>query len=304
MNTPIKLTATPTGGGGQVTYQFRVGYTDAAGWHWTALNAGYTSTATCTWTPATAGTYTLVVWARLLGQTANYAVYQASKFLVTPPPLTAVTLGALPASPRPVNTPIKLTASPTGGGGQVTYQFRVGYTDAAGWHWTALNAGYTSTATCTWTPATAGTYTLVVWARLLGQTVNYNQYAALVYQVTVMPLTAVALGATPASPQPVNAPVKLTATPTGGGEQVTYLFRVGYLDAVGWHWTNLTAGYSPTNTCAWVPATARTYALVVWARLNGQTVNYDQYAAITYQVIAGPRPEDHPSQGSACALLP
>ena len=71
-NTPITLTATPTGGGGQVQYLFRVGYTDAAGWHWTNLTAGYTTTATCIWAPLAAGTYTLVVWARLLGHTANY----------------------------------------------------------------------------------------------------------------------------------------------------------------------------------------------------------------------------------------
>ena len=88
-----------------------------------------------------------------------------------------------PASPQPVNTAIKLTATPTGGGGQVQYLFRVGYSDAAGWHWTNINGTYTTTASCTWTPATAGTFTLVVWARLVGHTANYDQYATQGYQV-------------------------------------------------------------------------------------------------------------------------
>ena len=60
-----------------------------------------------------------------------------------------------PASPQPVNTPITLTATPTGGGGQVQYLFRAGYSDAAGWHWTNINGTYTTSATCTWTPTAA-----------------------------------------------------------------------------------------------------------------------------------------------------
>ena len=73
----------------------------------------------------------------------------------------------------------------------------------------------------------------MVWARLVGHTANYDQYAAITYQITVPPLTAVALSATPASPQPVNTPITLTATPTGGGGQVQYQFRVGYTDSGG-----------------------------------------------------------------------
>ena len=83
-----------------------------------------------------------------------------------------------------MNTSVKLTATPTGGGGQVQYLFRVGYTDAAGWHWSNLNTGYTTTATCNWTPAAAGAYTLVVWARVVGHSANYDRYQAVVYQVS------------------------------------------------------------------------------------------------------------------------
>ena len=166
------------------------------------------------------------------------------------------------------------------------YLFRVGYTDAAGWHWTNLTAVYTSTATCIWTPSATGTYTLVVWARIVGHTANYDRYATLNYQVTVPPISVVTLAATPTSPQPANTPITLTATPTGGGGQVQYLFRMGYTDAAGWHWTDLTAAYTTTAACTWTPAIPGTYSLVVWARLVGHTANYDKYATINYQVTA------------------
>ena len=289
INTAITLTATPTGGGGQVQYLFRVGYQDAAGWHWSSLNGGnYTTTATCTWTPAAVDAYTLVVWARIIGHTASYDQYASQGYQVTVPPLTAVALAAKPASPQPENTAITLTAMPTGGGGQVQYLFRAGYSDAAGWHWVNINSTYTTTATCTWTPAAVESYTLVVWARLIGHTANYDQYASQGYQVTVPPLTAVALKATPAAAQPVGTPITLTATPTGGGGQVQYLFRVGYSNAAGWHWANINGTYTMTATCTWTPAAVGSYTLVVWARIVGHTANYDVYTSQGYQVIVPP----------------
>ena len=168
------------------------------------------------------------------------------------------------------------------------YLFRVGYTDAAGWVWTNINSSFTTTATCTWTPTAAGSYTLVVWARLIGHTANYDQYQSQAYQVTsaVAPITAVAMAVTPTSPQKVNTPITLTATPTGGGGQVQYLFRAGYTDAAGWHWSDINATYTTTASCTWVPTTAEAYSLVVWARIIGHTANYDQYQMISYQITA------------------
>ena len=120
--------------------------------------------------------------------------------------------------------------------------FRVGYTNASGWVWTNLTSTYTTTPTVTWTPTTASTYTLVVWARLIGHTANYDQYATGSYQVTPPVPKAVGLTATPATAQ-VNTPVTLTAIPSPASLNglVQYMFRVGYVDGAGWHWTNLTA---------------------------------------------------------------
>ena len=124
-----------------------------------------------------------------------------------------------------------------------------------------LTTSYTTSASCSWTPTSAGTFTLVVWARIIGHTASYDKYAVLSYQVTTQPLSAVALAVTPGSPQAVNTPITLTATPTGGSGLVQYLFRVGYEDAAGWHWTNLTASYSTTASCMWTPATTGAYTL-------------------------------------------
>ena len=214
------------------------------GWHWSNVNTGYTTTASCVWTPTAANTYSLVVWARVVGHTANYDQCASLGYQVTIPPLTAVALAVTPTAPRPCNTPITLTATPTGGGGQVQYLFRAGYVDATGWHWSNVNTGYTTTASCVWTPTAANTYSLVVWARVVGHTTNYDQFASLGYQVTIPPLTAVALAVTPAAPRPCNTPITLTATPTGGGGQVQYLFRIGYVDTAGWHWSNVNTGYT------------------------------------------------------------
>ena len=47
----------------------------------------------------------------------------------------------------------------------------------------------------------------------------------------------------------INTPITLTASATGG-YQVQYLFRAGYTDSAGWHWTNLKARYSTTASCS------------------------------------------------------
>ena len=206
-----------------------------------AVTAG--SSLTFTATPGTG--YTVNTWAvdgtvvqtggtvfTLAMITANHGV-QVS---FNPLAVSAVALTALPLSPQYTGSTITLTATPTVNGGQVQYLFRAGYTDTAGWHWTNLTAGYITTASCTWTPAVAHTYTLVVWARAVGHAANYDAYCTMTYQVNLALLNAVALSAKPAAPQPFNTPITLTATPTGASGPVEYLFRVGYMDAAGWHW--------------------------------------------------------------------
>ena len=125
-----------------------------------------------------------------------------------------------------------------------------------------------------------------MWARVIGHTASYDQYATITYPVTPPALTAVSLSAAPASPQSINTPITLTAIPTPASVsgQVQYMFRVGYVDGAGWHWTNLNANYTTTPIITWTPTVANNYTLVVWARTVGHTDNYDQYVALSYQV--------------------
>ena len=89
-----------------------------------------------------------------------------------------MTLTASPASPRPVNTPITLTATATGGT-KVLYQFEIApSTDTT---YTVLRA-YSGYRTCTWTPTIPGGYYLRVTAREQGLTKGVM--ATITYRIT------------------------------------------------------------------------------------------------------------------------
>lgn len=178
MNTAVTLTAIPAGGV-NVEYKFRVGYQPTSStWNWTDLR-GYSTTATCPWTPNEPRTYTLVALAREVGNTTAYQFSATLAYKATPTPITAVSLAAQPAAPQKVGTLITLTATPTGGW-HVEYKFKVGYQDTAGWHWTDLR-DYQAVNTCAWIPSEARKYSVVVYAREIGNTAAYQAYSTLVF---------------------------------------------------------------------------------------------------------------------------
>lgn len=277
VTTPITLSAHAIGGV-NVEYQFRAGYQDAAGWHWSILR-DYGASPTYNWMPNVTHLYTLVVWARELGSTTQYQVYGSLNYTIRLS-LSAVSLTAAPPSPSVVNMPVTLTATPTGGV-NIEYKFRCGYQDIAGWHWSDLDV-YCATRTCAWSPAEPRTYTLVVYAREQGSAKAYDVYTTYVYRISPQPLTAVALAAVPLAPQVVKTPITLTTTPTGGWK-VEYKFRAGYQDAAGWHWSDV-QGYGTAQTCTWTPADAHLYTLVVWAREVGHTSTYDVTKTLSYRI--------------------
>lgn len=241
VRTAITLTAM-LAGGFDVECKFSAGYQDSSGWHWSDLCA-YSSSRTCTWTPTDAHLYTLAVWVREKGSAQSYEVLGTQSYRITAIPLTGVVLAATPTTPQPINTPITLTATPIGGT-LVEYQFRGGYQDATGWHWSVLR-DYSATASCAWTPVAARTYTLLVYAREQSSVKTYDVYTSQRY-VARLALSGVSLAAAPASPQRANTLVTLTATPLGGSAE--YQFRVGYQDVLGWHWQAL-QGYNTTRSC-------------------------------------------------------
>ena len=58
-----------------------------------------------------------------------------------------------------------------------------------------MNYTYSTSLPAPGRPAKATTYTLAVWARDTGETVSYDKYASLTYQVAPQPITAVTLAA-------------------------------------------------------------------------------------------------------------
>ena len=206
----------------------------------------------CTWTPTTAGWYYLSVaaWDSGTGTGATATAWYA----VTGSSLTKVSLTTSPASPEPVNTSKLLTAAATGGT-NVQYQFWV--YNASTQLWNALQT-YSMTATCSWTPATAGWYYLSTSARdgLTGQEVSNTAW----YNVGSM--TSLTLSTSPASPQPINTRITLSATATGG-TNIQYQFWV--YSATTQTWSPL-QGTSASSSCSWTPATAGSYYLSATAQ--------------------------------------
>ncbi len=189
-------------------------------------------------------------------------------------PLTAVTLTPGLASPQPFNTPITLTAAATGGT-NVQYQFWV-YNPTATPAWSELQA-FSASATCTWTPSAPGNYLLSTTAQ--DGVTGAQESMMLWYGVTGSPLTGVTLQTSPASPQPSNTPITLTAAATGGAN-VAYQFWL-YNPTATPAWSQLQA-YSALATCCWTPSTPGNYFLSATAQ-DGVT-GTEQSSTLWYTV--------------------
>ena len=172
----------------------------------------------------------------------------------TAAPLSAITFTQSPASPQPIDTPITLTTTATGGT-SVQFQYWV-YNANANPAWSQLQ-GYSATPTCTWTPSTPGNYYLSATALDTSSGIVVNQCA----WYTIIP-PIVSLTASPASPRAPNTPITLSATATGG-TNVQYQFWA-YNANLTPTWSQL-RGYSASATCAWQPTTPGNYYITMTA---------------------------------------
>jgi hypothetical protein len=156
------------------------------GSRWTA-STGWSTSTTFAWTPSSArSNYSISVWARSAGATADVAeAATAMSFPIsstatpTPPPATsprvsAVTLSASKAAPRRPGSSITWTAAPTGGAGPVQYKFYV--FNSVTW---IVVRGWSTSNTFTWTPTTANQhYQVSVWARSNGNNTDAQEASA------------------------------------------------------------------------------------------------------------------------------
>jgi hypothetical protein len=172
----ITFTAAATGGSGSYQYYFTVLNPNTGTW---SVGQAYSSTASWTWdtTGLGNGTYTIQVWARNAGSTAQYEAWTSVKFTLDAPPspATGVTLNVNPQSPQSPGSNITFTASATGGSGSYQYYFTVLNPNTGTW---SVGQAYSSTASWTWntTGLGTGTYTIQVWARSVGSTATYDTW--------------------------------------------------------------------------------------------------------------------------------
>ncbi len=186
----VTLTATPTvatGDSSTTEIAFRVGNVDGSNnWQWNQLN-DYSTNATINWTPPYSGNYELECWARDAGSPASYQQYAALQFTATPA-LVGVTLTATCTVPQSINQVYTLKANSTlVASVNVEYQFRLGMPDGnGGMNWSVIQ-DYSQTNSTHWIPNALGTYTLVVWAREVGHTNNYDEQDSQIINILFLP---------------------------------------------------------------------------------------------------------------------
>src|SRR6185436_17060033 len=154
-NTGTAITVIANSSGGVTPHQFKFLVQPAGGAAQTVRD--WSTATTYTWTPATAGSYTVYLWARSAGETADaaQALAQMAYVINTPPPapVTSATLTSNVVSPQNANTAVTFTAGAAGGAAPQQLKFLV--QPAGGAAQTVRD--WSTTSTYTWTPATAGT---------------------------------------------------------------------------------------------------------------------------------------------------
>ena len=249
--------------------------------------SNWSTATTYTWTPTTAGTYTVIVWARSAGVTVDAAQASAQMAYVvnTPPPapVTSVALTSNLATPQ--NTGTAITFSAAGAGGVAPHQFKFLVQPAGGAAQVVQN--WSTATTYTWTPATAGTYTVIVWARSAGVTVDAAQASAqmayVVNPAPIAPVTSATLTPNQASPQGTGTPITFSAAASGGVGPQQYKFLLQSTGGAA----QIVQNWGTATTYTWTPAATGDYTVTVWARSAGVTVDAAQASAqVTYSVIA------------------
>jgi hypothetical protein len=285
-NTGTAITFTASGSGGVAPHQFKFFVQPSGGVAQIAQN--WNTATNYAWTPATAGTYTVTVWARSAGVTVDAAQASAQMTYVVNPapiaPVTSATLTSNVASPQNAGTAITFTAN--GSGGVAPRQFKFFVQPSGGAAQVAQN--WSTAATYTWTPATAATYTVTVWARSAGVTVDAAeasaQMAYVVNPAPIAPVTSATLTSSVASPQDTGTTIGLSATGSGGVGPRQFKF---FVQPAGGS-AQMLRDWSTSSTHTWAPATAGNYTLIVWVRSAGVTVDAAQASAQLAYVVTTP----------------
>jgi hypothetical protein len=241
------------------------------GW---AMMRDYAPGNTLTWTPTQADIgepYAVQVWARAVGSSAAYESWLGTEtFAVTVIPFELSADVDFPTPPgNQVTWTAKVAAASTS---PLEYKFLV--QAQAGGAWTVFR-DYAASNVAQWTPTNVGTYVIQGQARRVGSTAAY-EYSGTTDVVTVSatPLSVTGLTADVSSPATTGTTIKWTARVQGGlSGPIQYQFRL-YSPAAGW---TVVQPYGASQTFTWTPAwgSEGDYAVEVWVRSNGSTVDYE-----------------------------
>ncbi len=277
--TPVTWTAAVSGGTGPFTYKFYV-YNGAS---WT-LAQDWSLANSWTWTPGTPGNYTIQVWVRNSGSTADYDAYGSAAFSVSNPALRVTALAPSVSSPVAVNTSVTWSASATGGTGPYTFKFYV----YNGTSW-SLGRDWASGSTWVWTPSAPGSYIVQVWARNAGSSADYDAWlGSSSFTVTGPPPLAVsALTPSPAGSTSLGTSVTWTALATGGTAPYSYKFYL--YNGTSWL---LARDWGSAATWTWTPSATGSYIVQVWVRNTGSSASYDAWLGSSSYAITPAAPLD------------
>jgi hypothetical protein len=169
MGTSVTFLSTATGG--VEPREFRWAFYQGGSWNtWP-----WTTSSTFTWTPSQPGNdYQVNVAVRSAGSISNGELTRSMAFAVTPARVSAVSLMANVAAPQTVGSTILWSAAASGG--LEPYQYYWWLFD--GKVWKAATA-WTTSSTWAWTPTAANDgYTIRVWVRSAGQTIDAAEASA------------------------------------------------------------------------------------------------------------------------------
>jgi hypothetical protein len=270
--TAITFTATSLGGSMPAQYKFLVQQSGGL----TLVAQNWSTTRTFTWTPTVAASYTVIVWARSAGQSADAADALAQIPFAVNAALAIPSYTSTLSSPQNVNTSIGFNAVATGG--LPPHQFKWWIYDGTTW---SIAKNWSTSSSLMWQPSVAGRYIVAVWARNAGETADAGQALAQTrYEITVGVPTITSLTSSLPSPQGANSLVVFHAGSTGG---VTPLqFKWWVYDGKVW---SIAQDWSTDSSLAWQPRTPGAYIVAVWGRNAGVTADAGQTMAQVNYVV-------------------
>jgi hypothetical protein len=269
----VTLTAHAVGGTPPIEYKWHLNGAVAQGW---------STSNTYVLNPSTAGTYTVLVWARGSGATADQpqASMTTVPFRFDPVPLESVISSVSLTAPTTIQSATSntttLRASATGGTKPYAFKFRVQYGGGA----FQVLQDWSTNETFTWTTSTYGEVRVSVWARSAGNTVDAPQSSTNWTFFLFEPVRTVSLSAATASPRPPNSAVTFTAASTGGTTNfVNYQFLVQSTTQ-----TLVGRGWGSNTTFTWTPTSPGTYTILVQAKSGVSDTSYVVTASMPFTI--------------------